>query len=191
MVAIELVKSKSITLVDRKKRTKLMGELEFALSDLADTDSQIELGWMLAADYMTFGDLIDMDQKLLISMKMIDVLTGEVVWAGKLLENLSSYEYISGYFAGSILRSLDAEVAQTTEQKVQVKQTKNEEAVLACSKAIDLYDRKETTRAKRELVRARTIDPDSEAVQVYIRKLATSSPKFQVEIDSVTDGGTQ
>ena len=91
MVAIELIKSKGVTLVDRKKRTELMEETEFALSDLADEDSQVELGRMLAADYMIFGDLIDMDQKLLISMKMVSVQTGEVVWADKLLENLTSF----------------------------------------------------------------------------------------------------
>ena len=184
MVAIELVKSKGVILIDRKKRTELMDEMEFALSDLADADSQVELGRMLAADYMIFGDLIDMDQKLLISMKMVNVQTGEIMWADKLMEDLSNYDYISGYFAGSILESLNAEVAQTTEEKIEVKETKNEEAVLAFSKAIDLYDKEETTEAKKELVRARQIDPESEAVKVYIRKLTATSPKFQVDIDN-------
>jgi len=171
MIAVELVKSRSVSLIEREKRTKLLEESEFALSDLADPDSQVELGRMLAADFMVFGNLIDMDKQLLISMKMVSIETGEVVWAEKLMESLVNYEYISGYFAGSILRSMDAEVASTTEDKVEVKEAKSEEVVLAFSKAIDYYDKKDTERARKELSRAKRIDPKAEAVQVYIRRL--------------------
>jgi TolB-like protein len=183
MIAVELVKSRSVSLIAREKRTKLLEETEFALSDLADPDSQVELGRMLAADFMVFGNLIDMDKQLLISMQMVSIETGEVVWADKLMESLANYEYISGYFAGSILRSMNAEVASTTEDKVEVKEAKSEEVVLAFSKAIDYYDKKDTEKARKELSRAKKIDPKAEAVQVYLRKLASASPKFQVEID--------
>lgn len=182
MIAVELVKSRSVSLIAREKRTKLLEETGFALSDLADPDSQVELGRMLAADFMVFGNLIDMDKQLLISMQMVSIETGEVVWAEKLMESLANYEYISGYFAGSILRSMGAEVASTTEDKVEVKEVKSEEVVLAFSKAIDYYDKKDTEKARKELSRAKKIDPKAEAVQVYLRKLAAASPKFQVEI---------
>ena len=49
MIAVELVKSRSISLIAREKRNKLLEESEFSNSDLADPDSQVELGRMLAA----------------------------------------------------------------------------------------------------------------------------------------------
>jgi len=39
-----------------------------------------------------------MGRKVLISLRMAEVETGQVVWAEKLTEKLSKYDYITGYF---------------------------------------------------------------------------------------------
>jgi len=53
--------------------------------------------------------------------------------------------------------------------------------VVAFSKAVDHYDRKENTEVKEELVTARRIDPKNEAVQVYLSKLIVNLSKFKIE----------
>jgi TolB-like protein len=50
-----------------------------ALSDLADSQTQLEVGKLLAAKYMVYGEIIDMGKKVLISLRMIDVESGEVI----------------------------------------------------------------------------------------------------------------
>ena len=67
MIAVELVKSRSVSLIAREKRTKLLEESEFALSDLADPDSQVELGRMLAGTLTTAF----FNKKLFLSLKGI------------------------------------------------------------------------------------------------------------------------
>ena len=68
---------------------------------------------------------------------------------------------------------------ETTVAKVEAQEEKEEEVVVAFSKAIDLYDKKETEEAKKELQRARRIDPESEVTEYYLNKLVSNSSKFK------------
>src|SRR6056297_1260366 len=66
MIAVELSKSPEITLVDREKRVELMQEVKFALSGLAENrEEQMQVGRMLSADYLVFGEIVDMPPQLL------------------------------------------------------------------------------------------------------------------------------
>ena len=184
MIAVELAKSPDVTLVDRAKRVELMEEMEFALSSLAeDANKQVKIGKMLAADYLVFGEIVDMAPQLLISVRVTGIESGEVVFRDTLTEKAGSYEYISGYFATAILGHFEVKVAGSTEKKTVEKVEKDEEAVVAFSRAIDAYDRKDRQEAKQELKTARRIDPEYEAAGVYLSKLGTVSPKFRVETD--------
>ncbi len=72
MIAVELAKSTDVDLIEREKRAEVLEEIEFAFSDLADTTKQVEVGKMLATKYLVFGEIIDMDKEVLISLRMID-----------------------------------------------------------------------------------------------------------------------
>lgn len=154
MIAVELRKSPDITLIEREKRTALLEEIEFSLSDLADSGRQGEVGRMLAAGYMVFGELIDMGPEVLVSLRMVDVQSDEIVWNESLTDRLSRYDSIAGFFASSILRHFGAQVSPTTEVKAAGKSEKQAKAVIALSAAIDLYDRGEKEQAKKELTAA-------------------------------------
>jgi TolB-like protein len=180
MIAMELRKSPEIELIERENRSRLLQEAEFSLSDLADTATQVEVGKLLAAGYLVFGELIDMDREFLISLRMTEVESGKVVWGDRLASPLADYDYITGYFSRSILERLGVRVTETTADKLAARAPKSEEAVIALSRAIDYYDRQETEAAKLELSRARRIDPDSEAVAYYLSKLTVNTARFRV-----------
>ena len=184
MIAVELSKSPEVSLVEREERVELMKEVKFALSGLAeDSEKQVQVGRMLSADYLVFGEIVDMAPQLLISIRVTEVESGEVVFREKLAERPGRYEYISGYFASSILDHFEVKVAESTEKKTEEKREKDEEAVVAFSRAIEAYDRDEKEEAKKELEKAKRIDPGYEAAKVYLRKLESISPKFRVETD--------
>ncbi len=180
MIAVELRKSPGIQLIEREKRTQLVEEMSFSLSGLTDSEQQLEIGKMLSARYVIFGDIIDMDREMLISLRMIEVETGEIVWNEKLTEELSRYDYISGYFAESILSYMDAEVSSTTVVKAEQTAEKSEEVVVALSRAIDHYDKQETEKARKELGAAKALDPESETVEYYLSKLVVNTTRFKV-----------
>jgi hypothetical protein len=74
-------------------------------------------------------------------------------------------------------------VAKTTVAKVEAKQAKPEEALVALSRAVDAYDNKDESAAKASLDQARTLDPGNETVGRFLRKLRQFSPEFRVEIE--------
>nr|HPG87127.1 CsgG/HfaB family protein [Spirochaetales bacterium] len=92
MIGAELALSKGVVLIDRAKRDQLLGELEFSLSGLSDSDSMLRAGELLAADYLLFGDLVDLGDAVLVSCKMVKTETGEVAWQDKYLGPLADYD---------------------------------------------------------------------------------------------------
>jgi len=180
MMAVELRKSSGIELIERENRVELLKEMEISLSDLADSQTQVEVGRLLTADFILFGEIIDMDPEVLLSLRLTDVQSGKVVWNEKLVERLSNYDYITGYFTASILGHLNLQVAQTTAAKAGLKRSKSEEAVIALSRAIDHYDQQDMQSARQELARARSLDPGSEAARYYLSKLVVNTTKFTV-----------
>jgi hypothetical protein len=170
-----------VNLIEREKRAEFLEKIEFALSDLADATKQVEVGRMLSAKYLIFGEIIDMDKEVLISLRMIDVESTMVVWNEQIVVRITNYDYITGYFTVSILKHLGLAVPGSTIAKVEAIAEKNEDAVVAFSRAVDAYDRRETTEAKVELAKAQKIDPDNEAVLLYFRKLIVNLSKFKLE----------
>jgi TolB-like protein len=186
MIAAELAQAKGIALIDRDRRMELLQEQEFALSEAADLSAQVKIGRILSADYLLYGEIVDMDSKVLVTARVVSVETGQVTWADKILSALADYDIISSQFARGALESLgtgEAAVIAAQPAVAKIEPAKKEEAIVAFSRAVDSYDRKDTTEAKRQLRTARSIDPTNRAVALYARKLGGASPRFQVELD--------
>lgn len=183
LISFELSKSNDVTLVERDRRSELIEEMNLSFTGLTDESTQLEIGKLLSVKYLVMGDIIDMDSMLLISVKLIDVESGEILLKDKVSESLGNYSYISGYFAKNILGFLGAAVDTTTVAATEVKEEKDEEAAIAISNAIDSYDKKDTEAAKKSLAKAKELDPESEIVDIYLQKLSPTSPKYKVQME--------
>jgi TolB-like protein len=183
LVASELGKSDRVKLVERENLQKVLKEQELSLSDLADQETQVKVGMLLSAEYVVMGEIIDMVSVILLSLRMVDVETGEIVWQDGLQEKLNTYDYIGAYFASSILQTLGAQTEEATLVKLEKKEQKNEEAIVKLSEGIDAYDRGDKEKAKRELKQARSLDPVNEVAREFLSKLESVSPKFRVETE--------
>jgi TolB-like protein len=148
LVAGELRRTKAVKLLERAQMNKIIEEQKFSLSGLVDEANQVELGKLLAADYIIFGDIIDMGGSLLISVRMADIATSEVIWEDSLMEKLETYDYIGAYFAQSILTELKLDVREEIIDKVRTKTVKEEGALVALSDGIDAYDKGDEKKAK-------------------------------------------
>lgn len=180
LISSELSKSKDVTVISREKRSEIIKEVEFAM---LTGEEQIQMGKMLSAQYIVSGKIIDMVESVLITVTVTDVQTGKIVWQDKLTEKLSKYEYISAYFAKSILQALNTKTDTTTIAKVEKKQEKNENAVVALSNAINAIDKNDTEKARAQLQKAKDYDPENEVILDYLAKLSVTSSKFKVELD--------
>jgi TolB-like protein len=88
IVAGELRKTKGLFLLEREQIVKILEEQELSLSGLTDESRQIEIGKLLSAEYLIIGELIDMKSAFLVSVRMVSVTTGQVVWQADISEKL-------------------------------------------------------------------------------------------------------
>ena len=183
LISFELSKSNDVILVERDRRSELIEEMSLSFTGLTDESTQLEIGKLLSVKYLVMGDIIDMASMLLISVKLIDVESGEILLKDKVSESLGNYSYISGYFAKTILGFLGAEVDTTTVAAAEVKEEKDEDAAIAISNAIDSYDKKDAAAAKKSLAIAKELDPENEVVDIYLQKLSPTSAKYKVQLE--------
>ena len=99
----------------------MLKEQEFSLSDMADHQSQIQIGKLLSAQYIVLGDIIDLVEALLISVRLVDVTSGEIILTEEITGKIENYDFIGAYFAKSVLTQFGAEIFESTEQKISLK----------------------------------------------------------------------
>lgn len=182
LISFELRKTQDIKIIDREKRADLIKEQAFSLTGMVEPENQVKVGKMLTAQYMIFGEITDMAGVLLISAKMVDVGTGEVIWQDQITESGTNYPYISSYLARSILMHFDVDADKTTEKNIEDKKSGDEKAVIRLSKAVDAYDKKDYKTALKDFREAKKIDKSNvgSIAQVFINKLAGATAKFKI-----------
>jgi len=180
IVAFEVKKAPQVKLVDREQRNKLLEEMEFALSGLTDPSAQLEIGKLLSVQFLVSGSITDMGGPLLVSLSMVDVQTGAVVWNDQLTESSGKYAYIGAYFGKSLLKHFKATVSKETEKTLAAAKEGDAASVVALSKGIAALDKGNKDEAKKQLSAAKKIDPGNAVAQAFLDKLASASAKFKV-----------
>ncbi len=138
------------------------------------------MGKLASAEFIVIGEIIDMAGTVMVSVRMVDVTSGEVVWQNDLIEKLDSYDYIGSYFALSILDHFEIKADSTTIAKAVEKVVKSVENVVLLSKAIDAFDRNDLTAARDAFEEVSKLDKDSEVAGYFLSKLVTNTSKFKV-----------
>ena len=180
IVAFEVRKAPQVKLVDREQRNKILEEMEFSLSGLTDPAAQLEIGKLLSVQYLVSGSITDMGGPLLVSLSMVDVQTGVVVWNDQLTASGGKYAYIGAYFGKSLLKHFKATVSKETEKTLAAAKEGDAASVVALSKGIAALDEGKKDEAKKQLTAAKKIDPGNAVAQAFLDKLASASAKFKV-----------
>ena len=75
---MEVAKYDSLKVVERSDIDTLMEEQKLSLSSLVDTDTAIQIGNLLAADYILTGSLLEMPASVIVFGRIINTETGEI-----------------------------------------------------------------------------------------------------------------
>ena len=194
ILSFELSDESVFIVIDRGKRNDALEEINFSLSGLSDEKASLDVGRLLTANYMVFGEIIEMDRKFLVTMKLLDVEIGAVVWQEQLLSRLNNYESVSRYFAESLTGAIAASgtgVVEASEPDkpplvespaIDDSEDNRAESLIAFSAAVVAIDEGDNEEARKELRRAQSIDPESKVVRYYLDILSVVSPKFNFEL---------
>ena len=78
MFTSELVLSGKYDVVDRKNIESLMAEMEFQMSGCTDSSCAVEVGQILALDFMMYGSINKLGESFVINVYMINVETAQI-----------------------------------------------------------------------------------------------------------------
>jgi TolB-like protein len=178
-IGIDIIKAPNVELVDREKRVEAIKEQELSQTGLIDENSQIKIGKILAANYIIYGNIYDFSGQLSITFKVVDTETSKVLIQDKVDGKLLNYGYLSAVISQKILTVFSIQAPEAVAARAQKPVDKEEKAAINFSNAMDAYDKKDTGRAKKELEKARELDPENDAVKIYLKKLIVNTAKFK------------
>lgn len=178
-VSIELLKSDAIELVEREKRLEAIREIELSQTGLIDEKAQIEAGKLLTAEYIVLGSIYDINDQLSITVRIIETRSTRVIWQDKVTGRLAQYDSLSAQITAKILGKLNLVVPAAVQAKQVSVADKIDQVALKFSTAVDAFDRRDTDVARHELDEAKLLDPQSDAIAIYLRKLIVNTAKFR------------
>jgi len=71
--------SNLFTVLERKMIDKIMEEMKLQVSDLIDISKPIEIGKLIGAQYIIVGSVSSFQNKLILSVRILDVETGRII----------------------------------------------------------------------------------------------------------------
>jgi len=81
LIGSAMANTGAFRILERGQRDKMLEELEFSYSDMADEGTQIEIGRQLAADRIITGSLGALADRFILNIKLIDIERGETLSA--------------------------------------------------------------------------------------------------------------
>lgn len=117
-----IISSGVYRVIDRMQREAMLDEMDFSYTGYSDENNQLQIGKMLAANKIIVGSIGQVGDRYLLTIKLIDVETGEVVKSGSekyrtLNDLIDDSKRLAETFAG----------AETAAEAALVKQEKEKE----------------------------------------------------------------
>ena len=78
MALVETARLDGLIVVERSRLTEIIDEQKLQLSGLVDTETAIEIGRLLSAQYILTGSVIEMPQSVVVFGRIIDVESSEI-----------------------------------------------------------------------------------------------------------------
>lgn len=156
MLVTEFSGRTGIEVVERKALNDLLQEQRLALSGRVDESSAIEIGKLLGAQYMFYGQVASIADNLRVDIRAVDVETSEIVSVLKKMDKTSELLAVIVSMADDFTQELNL-VAPSDRPDVEPIPVA---AIIAFSRAVDYEDKGETAQAIEQYNAALEIHPD-------------------------------
>ena len=107
MLITELIGNPGLQVIERYQLQDLLMEQRLALSGRVDEGTAVEIGKMVGAQYMIYGQVTSIAEQLRMDMRVVDVETSEVVEAQKMNDKTSELLSVVVRMADSFVEKLD------------------------------------------------------------------------------------
>ena len=170
MLITELISNPGLQVIERYQLQDLLMEQRLALSGRVDEGTAVEIGKMLGAQYMIYGQVTSIAEQLRMDMRVVDVETSEVVEAQKMNDKTSELLSVVVRMADTFVEklNLDPPSSRAKMEPIPVR------ATIEFSRAVDSEDKDEIEQALEHYRAALGIHPAHRAARQAVDRLTTS-----------------
>jgi TolB-like protein len=137
MLITDLSNVESIQIVEREKLESLLNEIKLGEIKFFDPATAQKLGKGLGADIILTGAFLSIEPDMRIDARLIDVATGKIIKANKVLGKSSDFFMLESQLVDQLIANLDIKL---TKKRTQIKQEIKLDAVVDYSRSIDHSD---------------------------------------------------
>ena len=107
LISAQMSSKKGFKLVERQRIEKILSEMNLGQAGMINQNTAVQIGKMLGANVMAFGSFSTLGKKVLLTMRLVKVETGEIVGgATERGEDVSSLDILAENAAKKLFDSL-------------------------------------------------------------------------------------
>jgi len=109
LISVRMASYKGYKVVERQRLEAIMGELKLGMTGAIDPATALEVGKLLGANVLAFGSFSRLGGKAILSMRLVNVGTGEII--GGIVEkgkDFSELDVLADKAAGKLAEALSA-----------------------------------------------------------------------------------
>jgi len=179
------VSSSKAVFIERNQINKVLSEQKFQKGANVDQKSTVAVGKILGVNYMLTGSIFVLDGMCSIDSKLIDVATGEIIYAESVDGNLSGWLQLKSKLGSKLSQKLALPVQK---YKLEETATISENVLTNYSSAVEATDNNNFDEAQKLLKEIRTEDANfeySSPLMKHIIELINATKKFDDKEEAI------
>lgn len=96
----------AVTVVERNEIKSILKELDLGTGDLANRDTALQLGRLIAADFFVFGNYFILQEQLYCTTRLVDARSGVIIKSDEVLSHVDDMSQVVEDISGRILLGL-------------------------------------------------------------------------------------
>jgi len=167
MLVTELLDRPGIRVIERHQLQDILTEQALALSGRVDESTAVEIGKLVGAQYMIYGQVTSIADQLRMDMRAVDVETSEIVEAQKMNDRTSELLSVVVRMADSFTERLRLEPPSSRPEMEAIPVG----ATIEFSRGVDFEDQGNIEKALEHYRRALEIHPSHRAAKRAVERL--------------------
>ena len=179
------VSSSKAVFIERNQINKVMEEQNFQKGASVDKNSTVAFGKVLGVNYLLTGSIFVLDGMCSIDSKLIDVSTGEIIYAESVDGNLSGWLQLKSKLGSQLSQKLALPIQK---YKLEETATVSETVLTNYSSAVEATDNNNFDEAQKLLKEIRTEDANfeySSPLMKHIIELINATKQFDEKEDAI------
>lgn len=169
----EMSQVQALRVVERRQLHSLLDELKLSQTGSVSGESSVQVGKMLGAQHLVFGGyIVDMNSKMRIDVRIIEVETGLTLKAEQVTGKADKVLDLVKKLSKKVLEDLDVRITKDEEKSLNQSEKVDIQAVMYFSKGLDFEDLEQWGKAVEYYRKALDFEPEFRQAKKRIQYLA-------------------